>query len=140
MDCIINLINSMGYLQYIYHNIFYWTFLMHKKEGGKVSDVMALFFSIFYISLLNTMNVEFVFCLINRITLLSFKFPPSRVFVEILMCGLVNCIIFVRKKRYKYIIYTCDHLDKKKRIAGVIICVSYWIASVFLIVIALPKA
>lgn len=114
---------------------------MYKKGGAEVSDKEALFFGITMMSMINSMAlVAAIICSINIVGLTPYIFPKIDIFIAVFICGLINCMMFVRKKRYKAIVYIYNRLKKKERILGVFIWILCWILSIALFVIALQKA
>lgn len=113
---------------------------MYKKGGGEVSDREALLFGIMTMSIINSMVLNAIICLISVSGVISYNFPKTDALINIFICGIVNCMIFVRKKRYKAIVYVYDRLKKEKRILGVIIWFLCWILSTVLFIIVLPNA
>ncbi len=131
----------MSLLRSLYNNLFYWSFLIYKKSGGETGDAMALFFGIIYMSIYNSINLFTVFYLADILGLSSFNcIHNTPTIVAIILFCLINCVIFVRKKRYKAIVYLYDHLEKKKRILGIVIWFMYWILSVTLFIIVIRIA
>ena len=130
----------MGYLRNMHNNFFYWTFLMYKKGGGEVGDREALLFGIIMMSIINSMVLDAIICLISMVGLITYNFPKTDAFVNILICGIINCMIFVRKKRYHAIVYVYDRLKKEERIVGVIIWILCWILSTVLFIIVRQHA
>ncbi len=126
----------MKYLRDVHDNFFYWTFLMYKKGGGEVSDREALFFGIIMMSIINAMVLMAIVCLISMVGWISYSFSHTGTFIGIFICGFINCMVFVRKKRYKAIVYVYDRLKRKKRIVGVTIWILCWISSTVLFIIA----
>ena len=130
----------MGYLRNMHNNFFYWTFLMYKKGGGEVGDREALLFGIIMMSIINSMVLDAIICLISMVGLITYNFPKIDAFVNILICGIINCMIFVRKKRYHAIVYVYDRLKKEERIVGVIIWILCCILSTVLFIIVRQHA
>ena len=109
---------------------------MYKKGGGEVSDKEALFFGIIMMSIINAMVLMAIVCLISMVGWISYSFSHTGTFIGIFICGFINCMVFVRKKRYKAIVYVYDRLKRKKRIVGVTIWILCWISSTVLFIIA----
>ncbi len=131
----------MCHLRKLYYNIFYWSFLMYKKmDIDEMSDNIALFLSVFYTSIFNTMNIYSIVFLVYRMGLTSYTLSHIHLIAVILICGLINYMILVRKNRYEKIIRVYNRLKKQKRIIGIVVWNLYWIISTVFFIIVLPKA
>lgn len=109
---------------------------MYKKGGGEISDREALLFGIIMMSIINSMVLDAIICLISVAGVISYDFPKTDAFINVFICGIINCMIFVRKRRYQVVVYVYDRLKKAKRILGVIVWLLCWILSIVLFIIA----